>query len=224
MCIAMRNLVGKTRSAGTVNRYDNLSIGCGFYLEGEPPEWYRLQGSGDGNFSVRRHLEPGLPRDVTVTCRFDGSPSMDYPSDAVSLQCDGSRGDLLLLGEDYAVPRVASPYAPPFVFELRVDDSPFGLDRFRYRLDPGSGRLSRTTSLASDVIVEAPYAHVMAWLHRPRALLGHLLHAGDDVRGSLGHMSLLEGLVSAVVTGRPHPRQAEQVVAAVESLNRLVSA
>jgi hypothetical protein len=54
------------------------------------------------------------------------------------------------------------------------------------------------------VHLELPYSVALSWLHGS-TILGHAIHAGYRVRGDLGRLSYLEGLVSG-------PRRSDEVV------------
>lgn len=47
------------------------------------------------------------------------------------------------------------------------------------------------------VEVTAPYERIVAWLHDEPTLLGHLAIAGHHIGGDIGHLSAVEGVVSA---------------------------
>ncbi|HEU5152525.1 MAG TPA: hypothetical protein VFU19_18690 [Iamia sp.] len=74
------------------------------------------------------------------------------------------------------------------------------------------------TADAPDMTVAAPYAALLGWLHDPPTLLGHLMHHGHRVDGSLAALSAVEGVVSSAPVGAaPSPADRAAWVAEMSS-------
>lgn len=63
----------------------------------------------------------------------------------------------------------------------------------------GCSVLCGAASSGVDVSIAAPFESLLAWLHGDDVLLGHLITSGCEVKGSLPHLSALEGTIAAEV-------------------------